>query len=116
MADKVKVSGYSVKGYTRNAPKSTTKKKSSTSYKSVGNKPAKPMDISNTSKGAPIKFPANKKINGKVYKLATLHKGMSYLKANSTYRINIDEGNKAVLTKMKMDDGNYTFAVYVRKS
>jgi len=55
-------------------------------------------------------FSLKRKFDGKTYKLATLHKGVTKTHANKTKNINIKEGNKVRLIKH-----NRKYATYVRK-
>ena len=57
-----------------------------------------------------MSFSLKRKFNGEIYKLATLHKGVTKSHANKTKKINIKSGNKARIVKQKRK-----YATYVRK-
>lgn len=108
----IKVKAYCVKAHTRKSPTKKTKKPAKNTYKSIGHAPTVPIiDVTASNK----KFPSSIKRNGIVFKLATLSKGMSYFKADSTLQINKKEGNDVVMGRIKTPDNKYIFATYVHK-
>ena len=57
-------------------------------------------------------FPSKRNFGDKMYKLATLHKGVTKANAEKTSKMNKAEGNKAKI--LKRSRGKY--ACYVRKA